>query len=64
MAPPGRLVKNHQVAVRVPDDLLNSIDEEVERRRRTNPGSDVSRSDVIRDVLYRSFAPILDEAER
>jgi metal-responsive CopG/Arc/MetJ family transcriptional regulator len=53
----GRFAKSHQIAVRVPDDLVRKIDEEVARRRQANPGSEVSRSDVIRDVLYRSLMP-------
>jgi hypothetical protein len=39
----------------MPADLLAMIDLEVERRRKASPGIDVSRSDVIRDVLYREL---------
>lgn len=39
----------------MPTDLLTMIDREVERRREASPGTDVSRSDVIRDVLYRDL---------
>jgi Arc/MetJ-type ribon-helix-helix transcriptional regulator len=50
-----RSVKEHQLAVRMPTDLLAMIDREVDRRREASPGTDVSRSDVIRDVLYRDL---------
>jgi hypothetical protein len=55
--PGRRTVKDHQLAFRIPGDLLALIDHEVERRRRLSPGTDISRSDVIRDVLYRNLTP-------
>ncbi|MDB4969765.1 MAG: hypothetical protein JWN44_5454 [Myxococcales bacterium] len=56
-------MKEHQLAVRMPDDLLRLIDSEVERRRVANPGSEISRSDVIRDVLYRNLGPPMTTGE-
>lgn len=53
----GRKSAKHQLAVRMPDDLLKLIDLEVERRRLAFPGNEVSRSDVIREVLYRTLTP-------
>jgi hypothetical protein len=52
--PEGRL-KEHQLAVRVPADLLTLLDDETERLRAERPGTTLHRSDTIREVLYRAL---------
>lgn len=44
---------DHQLAIRVPGELLDAIDEEVERLRLERPGSKVQRSDAVREILYQ-----------
>jgi hypothetical protein len=43
----------HQLAVRVPRALLDAIDAEVERLRAERPGSNVQRSDAVREILHQ-----------
>src|SRR5688572_17360229 len=43
---------DHQLAIRVPAELIDAIDEEVERLRLERPGSKVQRSDAVREILY------------
>jgi hypothetical protein len=45
----------HQLALRVPAELLEAIDAEVERVKRARPGARVQRSDIVREALMRAF---------
>jgi hypothetical protein len=45
----------HQLALRIPVELLQAIDAEVERVKRERPGARVQRSDVVREALMRAF---------
>jgi hypothetical protein len=44
---------DHQLAIRVPAELLAAVDAEVERLRAERPGSKVQRSDAVREILYQ-----------
>ena len=48
-----------QVAFRLPDELLKRLDRHAERMRETQPGVNVSRTDVVRMLLTRA----LEQAE-
>lgn len=41
--------------VRAPVDLIVLLDREVTRRREADPGRNLSRSDVVREILYREL---------
>jgi hypothetical protein len=45
----------HQLALRIPAELLDAIDAEVERVKAERPGARVQRSDVVREALMRAF---------
>ena len=46
--------KGHNVLIRIPWDLLEALDAEVEEMKRERPGfMNVTRTDLIRDVLYQ-----------
>jgi Arc/MetJ-type ribon-helix-helix transcriptional regulator len=45
----------HQLALRIPVELLAAIDAEVERVKNERPGARVQRSDVVREALMRAF---------
>jgi metal-responsive CopG/Arc/MetJ family transcriptional regulator len=40
-----------QIGIRLPDDLIDRLDGETERRNREVPGANFSRADVIRILL-------------
>ncbi len=44
-----------QFNIRMPKDLIAAIDEEVLETQRAHPGRMVTRSDLIREVLYAHF---------
>ena len=46
---------DYQLALRVPGELLQAIDAEVERVKQERPGARVQRSDVVREALMRAF---------
>ena len=46
---------DYQLALRIPSELLNAIDAEVERVKAQRPGARVQRSDVVREALMRAF---------
>jgi hypothetical protein len=46
---------NKVLFVRAPDDLLDALDEVVEREREARPGRTVSRADVARELLYAAL---------
>ena len=41
--------------VRVPIELIQRLDQELERRRREEPGRVISRADIVREILYREL---------
>ena len=43
-----------QINLRLPRELVTGIDELLAREKEQRPGMSISRSDVIRDVLYRA----------
>lgn len=45
--------KEAQLALRVPEELMEAIDAEVERLRDERPGSRINRSDAVREILYQ-----------
>src|SRR5262245_56369220 len=53
VARPEARNKGHQLAIRIPRELLRAIDEEVERLRGERPGATVQRSDAVREILYQ-----------
>lgn len=46
---------DHQLAIRVSAELLEAIDDEVERLRQERPGSKVQRSDAVREILFQAL---------
>ena len=44
-------LKQHRLAVRLPQWLLAEIDLEVERLKSLRPGGSLNRSDVVREIL-------------
>lgn len=48
---PGGLSK--VLYIRASEDLLDALDELVERERQSHPGRSVSRADVAREILYQ-----------
>lgn len=42
--------------IRVSFDLVELLDHEVERQRKEERGRVISRSDVVREILYREFS--------
>ena len=47
------LSREHLLGVRVDAKLLAALDEEVERTRATRPGCNFSRSDCVRELLWK-----------
>ena len=45
------------IPVRAPPSLTEALDAEVERRRRERPGQRVTRSDVVRSLLWEALRP-------
>ena len=45
--------KEVQLALRVPEQLMTAIDQEVERLRSERPGARINRSDAVREILYQ-----------
>lgn len=45
------------VGVRLPDDLREALDREVERQRSARPGAGASRCGVVREILYKALLP-------
>lgn len=43
------------IALRVPEELAEAIDREVERLQEERPGSLPHRSDVVREILHRAL---------
>jgi len=41
--------------IRVPIELVDRLDHETERQRKEQPHRTVSRSDVVREILYREL---------
>ena len=50
-----------QINLRVPPDLVTLLDELVEKRSAERPGTSISRSDVIREALYKEVRAELPE---
>ena len=46
-----------QITFRAPPDLTEAIDREVERLAAEQPGQKITRSDVVRSILYRTLLP-------
>lgn len=44
------------VFIRVSTELLKILDQRVEKERKARPGARLSRSDVVREILYRVLA--------
>jgi metal-responsive CopG/Arc/MetJ family transcriptional regulator len=40
--------------VRVPQDLMSGLDDLLDQERKEHPGREVSRSDIVREILYRA----------
>ena len=46
---------NKGLFIRVDQRLLNAIDALVKKNRKRQPGRSVSRSDVVREILYSAL---------
>ena len=46
-----------QITFRSPPDLTAAIDREVARLAAEQPGQKITRSDVVRSILYRTLLP-------
>jgi hypothetical protein len=44
-----------QIFTRMPDDLIEALDRYTERRQREQPWTNVTRSDVVRELLYQAL---------
>ncbi|MCU1280725.1 MAG: hypothetical protein JWM53_4271 [bacterium] len=42
-----------QLALRVPEELMDAIDAEVDRLRAERPGGRINRSDAVREILHQ-----------
>lgn len=51
----GEAKRTLQIFVRMPEDLVIALDRYLERLRAEQPGTNLSRSDVIRLLLYRAL---------
>lgn len=49
--------KEYQLAIRVPQELLDLLDAEAARLQAERPGFTVSRSDAVRETLFRALRP-------
>jgi hypothetical protein len=54
--------RTRQIFVRMPEDLVTALDRYMESMRAKQPGTNLSRSDVIRFLLYKALA-LMEEAE-
>lgn len=61
--PAGEDSNDHQLAVRVPVELIQALDDEVERLRLERPGAKVQRSDAVREILYQALIADASYAE-
>ena len=52
---PRRVAKGAHLGFRVDEDILAMLDERVEQLRAEHPGTNVARSDVAREILYRAL---------
>lgn len=43
------------IALRVPEELADAIDAEIERLTKERPGALIHRSDVVREILHRAL---------
>lgn len=59
MTPPKERESTTQVAFRLPDSLIERIDNHVERMRDQLPGIEITRADAVRSLLTRA----LDDVE-
>lgn len=53
--------KSGKVSLSLPRELIKELDQEVSRARKARPGSNVSRSEVIREVLAHFTASSKEE---
>jgi antitoxin component HigA of HigAB toxin-antitoxin module len=44
-----------QIFTRMPDELIEALDRLTERRQREQPWTTVTRSDVVRELLYQAL---------
>jgi hypothetical protein len=44
-----------QIFTRMPDELIEALDRYTERRQREQPWTTVTRSDVVRELLYQAL---------
>jgi metal-responsive CopG/Arc/MetJ family transcriptional regulator len=56
----GEAKRTLQVFVRMPEDLVAALDRYVERMKTEQPGTNPSRSDAIRVLLYKALAAVED----
>jgi hypothetical protein len=59
----GEAKQTRQIFVRMPEDLIIALDRYLERMRAEQPGANLSRSDVIRLLLYKALTPIREGEE-
>ena len=55
-AAPRRRLSEAQIAVRLPKALLERLDEEVGRLQAERPGLALTRSDAVREILFKHLA--------
>ena len=59
----GEAKRTRQIFVRMPEDLVIALDDYVQYMRAEQPGTNLSRSDAIRLLLYKALTA-MDEAEK
>lgn len=50
-----------QIFTRMPDELIEALDRYTERRQREQPWTTVTRSDVVRELLYQALGKTGDQ---
>jgi antitoxin component HigA of HigAB toxin-antitoxin module len=50
-----------QIFTRMPDELIEALDRLTERRQREQPWTTVTRSDVVRELLYQALGKTGDQ---
>lgn len=59
---PSAKIKRVQVAVRLPEDMVEKIDKYLETLQADNPGFNFSRTDVIRLLIDKGMVKVDEEA--
>jgi hypothetical protein len=59
-----KLPETWKLVVQVPTTLVNALDAEVDRQNAARPGVQLSRSDLVRELLFRGVQGTVAESPR